>query len=80
VRLIFKRALIIGAIAGAAATWSHVYACPFGTYWARSGHCVERPDWNRHNVTARCRDGSFSHSEHHSGTCSGHHGVARWYR
>jgi len=27
---------------------------------------------------ARCRDGTYSHSETHSGTCSGHHGVAQW--
>jgi Protein of unknown function (DUF3761) len=30
-------------------------------------------------VTARCRDGDYSHSTHHSGTCSGHGGVAEWY-
>ncbi|XBL81623.1 DUF3761 domain-containing protein [Mycobacterium shigaense] len=27
---------------------------------------------------ARCRDGSYSHSQTHSGTCSGHRGVAQW--
>ncbi|WP_231964587.1 MULTISPECIES: DUF3761 domain-containing protein [unclassified Mycobacterium] len=27
---------------------------------------------------ARCRDGTYSHSQTHSGTCSGHHGVAQW--
>ena len=30
-------------------------------------------------ATARCRDGDYSHSTHHSGTCSGHGGVADWY-
>ena len=30
-------------------------------------------------ATAMCKDGSYSHSTHHSGTCSGHHGVATWY-
>jgi hypothetical protein len=29
-------------------------------------------------VTARCRDGSLSHSLHRSGSCSGHGGVAAW--
>jgi hypothetical protein len=29
-------------------------------------------------ATARCRDGTFSFSRHHSGTCSHHGGVARW--
>ena len=28
--------------------------------------------------TAKCRDGSFSHSTTRSGTCSGHGGVAEW--
>lgn len=30
-------------------------------------------------ATAQCKDGTYSHSMHHSGTCSGHHGVATWY-
>jgi Protein of unknown function (DUF3761) len=29
-------------------------------------------------ATARCRDGSYSYSQHHSGTCSHHGGVAVW--
>src|SRR5262249_15831073 len=29
-------------------------------------------------VTAQCRDGSYSFSQHHQGTCSHHGGVARW--
>ncbi len=29
-------------------------------------------------ATARCRDGSYSFSQHHSGTCSYHGGVAGW--
>ena len=29
-------------------------------------------------ATAKCKDGSFSHSKHHSGTCSKHGGVADW--
>lgn len=28
--------------------------------------------------TADCRDGTHSYSHHHSGTCSGHGGVANW--
>jgi hypothetical protein len=31
-------------------------------------------------ATAICRDGDFSFSQHHSGTCSSHHGVAKWLR
>jgi hypothetical protein len=29
-------------------------------------------------ASARCRDGTYSFSRHHSGTCSGHGGVASW--
>lgn len=29
-------------------------------------------------ASAKCRDGSYSFSTHHRGTCSGHHGVAQW--
>jgi len=29
-------------------------------------------------ATAQCRDGSWSFSQHHSGTCSHHGGVAQW--
>jgi hypothetical protein len=29
-------------------------------------------------ATARCRDGTYSFSKHHSGTCSHHGGVAVW--
>ncbi len=30
--------------------------------------------------TAVCGDGTHSMSHHHRGTCSHHHGVARWER
>ena len=29
-------------------------------------------------ASAQCRDGTYSYSQHHSGTCSYHGGVARW--
>ena len=28
--------------------------------------------------TAQCKDGTYSYSQHHQGTCSHHGGVARW--
>src|SRR5471030_771818 len=31
-------------------------------------------------ATALCRDGTYSYSQHHSGTCSHHGGVATWLR
>lgn len=53
-------------------------ACPAGTYQASSGDCVESPDSSTSNATAICRDGTDSHSESHSGTCSHHGGVSQW--
>ncbi|KIA81767.1 hypothetical protein QR66_03155 [Chromobacterium piscinae] len=32
------------------------------------------------DATAHCRDGSYSFSAHHRGTCLHHGGVAEWYR
>jgi hypothetical protein len=29
-------------------------------------------------ATAKCNDGTYSFSQHRSGTCSGHGGVAEW--
>jgi Protein of unknown function (DUF3761) len=43
-----------------------------------SGNCVPRPSSNPAGATAKCRDGSYSYSQHASGTCSHHGGVARW--
>jgi hypothetical protein len=34
---------------------------------------VAPPGWH-----AQCRDGSYSFSEHHSGTCPGDGGVQQW--
>src|SRR6185436_5839921 len=57
-------------------------SCPSGYYKNSSGHCVHRPSSDPNEVpggpTAQCRDGSYSYSEHASGTCSHHGGVARW--
>jgi hypothetical protein len=50
-------------------------------YINASGHCVHRPmqsDRPPAGASARCRDGSYSFSEHHRGTCSRHGGVANW--
>jgi hypothetical protein len=50
-------------------------------YTNASGHHVRRPVHADHappGATAKCRDGSYSFSEHHQGTCSHHGGVAAW--
>jgi hypothetical protein len=54
-----------------------------GSYVNSDGNVVHRP---AHTVSggapsgasAQCRDGSYSFSQHHSGTCSRHGGVSRW--
>lgn len=56
--------------------------CDTATHYTNvSGHCVHRPEQaNRPppGWSAQCRDGTYSFSEHHRGTCSHHGGVARW--
>jgi hypothetical protein len=57
-----------------------------GYYTNSLGHQVPRPCGDATtqppppNATAICRDGTYSFSEHHSGTCSGHGGVASFLR
>ena len=48
-----------------------------------SGNTVHSPAYTSDNsvpagATARCRDGTYSFSQHASGTCSHHSGVATW--
>jgi hypothetical protein len=54
---------------------------PSDYYTNSSGRLVHRPEHGPRappGATARCRDGTWSFSEHHSGTCSHHGGVAGW--
>lgn len=51
---------------------------PTNTYTNVDGNTIESPSSNQSGATAKCRDGSYSHSQHRSGTCSGHGGVAEW--
>jgi hypothetical protein len=92
-RSLFVAAVVATAAIGAASSaaaepspiWSSGIAtsllpfpeCPAGQDQESSG-CVEKPDPNSSGAMARCRDGSYSHSQTHSGTCSSHHGVAQW--
>ncbi|MDT7540595.1 MAG: hypothetical protein QOE33_499 [Acidobacteriota bacterium] len=61
---------------------SHRAAQVSGGYYTNSvGHRVRRPSVSRSvpvGASARCRDGSYSFSEHRRGTCSHHGGVAQW--
>ena len=50
-----------------------------GTYENSSGHEVTNPRClasGSEGAHYRCHDGSFSHSEHRRGACSGHDGIA----
>ena len=52
-----------------------------GTYTNSKGQTVQRPEncsSAPKGATAQCRDGSYSFSQSHSGTCSHHGGVAKW--
>ncbi|MEN9649818.1 MAG: hypothetical protein RL094_785 [Candidatus Parcubacteria bacterium] len=31
-------------------------------------------------ATAKCKDGTYSFSKNHKGTCSHHKGVLKWYK
>lgn len=42
------------------------------------GNYVSSPSSNPSGATAQCRDGTYSYSQHRSGTCSYHGGVAVW--
>lgn len=48
------------------------------TYTNVDGNTIESPSSNQSGATAKCKDGTYSHSQHRSGTCSGHGGVAEW--
>lgn len=52
--------------------------CGSGYYKNVDGNCVHVPSSNPSGASAKCRDGSYSYSQHRQGTCSGHGGVANW--
>ncbi|WP_345778413.1 DUF3761 domain-containing protein [Dyella sp. 2HG41-7] len=54
-----------------------------GSYVNKDGVVVHRPAHTESGAapagaSAQCRDGSYSFSLHHRGTCSHHGGVAKW--
>jgi hypothetical protein len=58
-------------------------SCPNGSYVNSSGNTVCSPytppgGGAPAGATAKCSDGTYSFSQHRSGTCSGHGGVAQW--
>jgi hypothetical protein len=71
-------AAVAASGASAHSATDRLASCKVGYYKNVSGHCVHRPSSSPVGATARCYDGSYSYSEHASGTCSHHGGVARW--
>lgn len=64
-----------------ATSYSSSGTCEPDYYEASSGDCVHRPivaASEPSGATAQCNDGTYSFSEHHSGTCSHHGGVDHW--
>jgi len=57
-------------------------AAAAGAAAASSGKAptVTRPAGAPANATAKCKDGTYSESTTHSGTCSHHGGVVEWYQ
>ena len=54
---------------------------PVNYYTNSKGTVVQSPThYNKppEGATAQCRDGSYSFSQNHRGTCSHHGGVAKW--
>jgi hypothetical protein len=54
-----------------------------GSYINKDGIRVHSPAHTKNGeqpagASAQCRDGSYSFSKHHQGTCSHHGGVSRW--
>jgi hypothetical protein len=52
-------------------------------YKAKDGHEVHSPAKSTHDqvpagASAKCRDGTYSFSQHRRGTCSHHGGVGNW--
>jgi hypothetical protein len=52
-------------------------------YKAKDGHEVHSPAKSTHDqvpagASAKCRDGTYSFSQHRRGTCSHHGGVSSW--
>ena len=64
-----------------ATSYVSAVTCGIDQYRNVSGNCVHRPMRSNtvpQGATAQCRDGTYSFSQHHRGTCSYHGGVAQW--
>ena len=69
------------AIVASRSTTPAVPQSPPHYYTNKDGQRVQSPtyyDKTPSGATAQCRDGTYSFSQHHQGTCSHHGGVAKW--
>jgi hypothetical protein len=87
-----KRGLLLGVLLAAVNITAFAYqpSSPdesqlqeHGHYTNRDGRQVHGPAHARTGriptgATAHCGDGTYSFSQHHTGTCSHHGGVAEW--
>lgn len=53
-------------------------AAPINKHPKKEQKQSEPADETPSGATAQCRDGSFSYSQNHRGSCSHHGGVAQW--
>jgi hypothetical protein len=85
IRAGFFALVLAGSVLGgveAVSAPSGLIACGSGSYENSDGQCIPDPSQGgggaAGGATAVCRDGDYSYSTHHSGTCSGHGGVSQW--
>lgn len=76
--LVVVVALVAGSTAAQARPPVEAKLCSVGYYENVDGKCVRRPSHDPRGATAQCRDGTYSYSQHASGTCSHRGDVRRW--
>jgi hypothetical protein len=66
------------ATAAPAATTAAAPAAAKSSTASKSAPTATASNTDPTGATAKCKDGTYSKSQHHSGTCSSHGGVAEW--
>jgi hypothetical protein len=74
---------LLGSGSGSSGFDSAADGCPAGSYANVDGNCIPGPSSDPNldvpgGPTAVCADGTYSYSQHRSGTCSHHGGVSSW--
>jgi hypothetical protein len=81
---LFAAPVVVRADAAPPAT-NEAQLMEHGSYINKDGNLVHSPAHTKDGkqpagASARCRDGSYSFSVHHPGTCAHHGGVSNWLR